>query len=44
MQIFLWDFKLKIKYNTICANIKKVGLKNVDIDKKVISLQCSWIK
>ena len=34
----------KIKHETFCNDYKAVGLKNVDIPNKIISLQCSWIK
>ena len=41
---FLWNSNPKIKYNTLCSDFKNGGLKSVDIDKKIISLQCSWVK
>ena len=42
---FLWENSTsKIKHDTRCNDYKDRGLKNVDIRKKVISLQCSWIK
>ena len=34
----------KIKNETISSNFKDGGLKDVDVNKKVASLQCSWIK
>ena len=36
--------KPKIKHNTLCSNFENGGLKNVDINFKIKSLQCSWIK
>ena len=42
---FLWNYKkCKIKHNTLCNEHKNGGLKNVDINFKIISLKCSWIK
>ena len=42
---FLWENSTsKIKHDTLCNDYKYGGLKNVDIRKKIISLQCSWIK
>ena len=42
---FFWkNSNPKIKHSTLCSNYEKVGLKNVDITSKIISLQCSWIK
>ena len=42
---FLWDNKkAKIKQNTLCNNYKDRGLKNVDIEHKIASLKCSWVK
>ena len=39
---FLWENSTsKIKHDTLCNDYKHGGLKNVDIRKKVISLQCS---
>ena len=41
---FLWsNKKSKIKHSTLCNNYKNEGLKNVDIELKIISLNCSWI-
>ena len=34
----------KIKYETLRNSFEKSSLKNVDIDSKIASLQCSWIK
>ena len=42
---FLWENStLEIKHDALCNDYKDGGLKNVDIGKKIISLQCSWIK
>ena len=41
---FLWPFKPKIKNETLCSDFKHGGLKNVNIQKKIISLQCSWVR
>ena len=41
---FLWPSKPKIKNETLCSDFKQGGLKNVNILKKIISLQCSWVK
>ena len=44
-KLFLWhSAKPKIKHNTLCSNFENGGLKNVDINFKIKSLQCSWIK
>ena len=34
----------KIKYETLRNSFEESSLKNVDIDSKIASLQCSWIK
>ena len=34
----------KIKHDTLRRNHTDSGLKNLDIPKKVICFQCSWIK
>ena len=34
----------KVKHETICKDFQYGGLKNVDINSKIISLQCSWVK
>ena len=34
----------KIKHQTLCNSFEEVDLKNVEIDSKIASLQCSWIK
>ena len=36
--------KPKIKHSTLCNNYQDGGLKNVNTESKIISLQCSWIK
>ena len=42
---FLWNNKkCKIKHDTLCNEHKNGGLKNVDINFKVISLKLSWIR
>ena len=41
---FIWSTKPKIKNETISSDFKDRGLKNVDINKKIASLQCAWIK
>ena len=40
---FIWNnLTPKIKHETLCNNFEEGGLKNVDIDSKIASLQCSW--
>ena len=42
---FLWQNSgSKMKHDTFCNDNKHVGLKNVNTWKKVINLQCLWIK
>ena len=41
---FIWPFKPKIKNQTISSNFEDRGFKNVDINKKTVSVQCSLIK
>ena len=41
---FLWPSKPKIKNETLCSDFKHGGLKNVNIQKKIIRLQCSWVR
>ena len=42
---FLWqNSRPKIKHKTLSNTFETGGLKNVDINLKVISLQCSWVK
>ena len=41
---FQWsNKKCKIKHGTLCNDYKNGGLKNVDINLKMVSLKCSWI-
>ena len=41
---FIWNGnKPKIKHSTLCDTYDKGGLKNVNIQFKITSLQCSWI-
>ena len=41
----LWsNKKCKIKHGTLCNDHKNGGLKNVDINLKIASLKCSWIR
>ena len=41
----LWqNSRPKIKHKTLSNNFETGGLKNVDINLKVISFQCSWVK
>ena len=42
---FLWgNKKAKIKQNTLRNDYKDGGLKSVDIEHKIASLKCSWVK
>ena len=42
---FIWkNCNPKIKQDSLCKYYENVGLKNVDITFKIISLQCSWVK
>ena len=42
---FLWsNKKSKLKHSTLCNDFKNGGLKIVDIELKIISLKCSWIR
>ena len=41
---FIWPSKPKIKNQTISSNFEDRGLKNIDINKKTVSVQCSLIK
>ena len=41
---FIRSTKPKIKNKTISSDLKDEALKNVDMNKKIASLQCSWIK
>lgn len=38
------DRCLKIKHETVCNAYEKGELKNVDINSKMRSLQCSWVQ
>ena len=42
---FLWNRSTpKIKHSTLCNSFATGGLTNVDINTKIASLQCTWIK
>ena len=42
---FLWpNKKCQIKHGTLCNGYKNGGLKNVDINLKIVSLKCLWIR
>ena len=42
---FIWDGKKpKIKHSTLIANYSQGGLKDIDIDTKIKSLNLSWLK
>ena len=42
---FLWsNKKCKIKHGTLCNGYKNGCLKNVDINLKIVSLKCLWIR
>ena len=42
---FLWNRSTpKIKHSTLCNSFATSGLRNAHINKKIASLQCSWIK
>ena len=42
---FLWsNKKCKIKHGTLCNDYKNGGLRNVDINLKIVSLKFSWIR
>ena len=42
---FFWNNSSpKIKHKTLCNDYKDGGLKIVDILRKIIALQCSWIR
>ena len=44
-QNFIWSGKnSKIKHGTLCNDYENGGLKNVDIESKMISLRCLWVK
>ena len=42
---FIWDGKKrKIKHSTLIGDYHQGGLKDVDVDTKILALQLSWIK
>ena len=43
---FIWNniWTPKIKHEALYKSFEESGLKNVDINSKISSLQCSWIK
>ena len=42
---FIWNnLTSKLKHETLCNSFEEGGLKNVDINSKIASFQCSWIK
>ena len=41
---FLWLSKPKMKNEILCSEFKHGRLKNVNIQRKVISLQHSWVR
>ena len=41
---FLWPSKPKIKNETLCSDFKHGGLKNFNIQKKIITLECFWVR
>ena len=42
---FIWNnLTPKINHETLCNSFEEDGLKNVDINSKITSLQCSWVK
>ena len=44
-QNFIWSGKnSKIKHGTLRNDYENGGLKNLDIESKMISLRCSWVK
>ena len=43
--VFIWNnLTPKIRHEILCNFFEEVDLKNVDMNSKVASLQCSWIK
>ena len=45
LKAFIWnDLTPKIKHETFCNSFKEGGLENIDINSKIASLQCSWVK
>ena len=44
-KVFIWQNKKpKIRHETLRMDFKNGGLKNVDIQYKIASLQCSWVQ
>ena len=42
---FIWNnFTPKIKHETLCNSSEEGSLKNFDINWKIASLQCAWVK
>ena len=42
---FIWNnLTSKIKHETLCSSFEEGGLKYIDINSKIASLQCSWVK
>ena len=42
---FLWsNKKCKIKHGSLCNDYKNGALRNADINLKIVSLKCSWIR
>ena len=42
---FTWNnFTPKIKHETLCNSFEESSLKNFDINWKIESLQCAWVK
>ena len=41
---FPWLSKPKIKNETLCSDFKHGGLKNFNIQKKIITLECFWVR
>ena len=41
---FLWPSRPIVQNEIICSDFKHGGLKNVNLPKKIIGLQCSWAK
>ena len=41
---FLWLSKPKIEDETLSSDFKYGGLKNVNVQKKITNLQCSWVR
>ena len=41
---FLWPSKAKVKNETLCSDFEHGGLKDVNIQEKITSLQFPWMK